>query len=121
MSGNPPRPRTPPPTDEEIARLKRVLLRKGAEVNDKLVALLNGQQIRIEGLLGGKPGEKPIERLRRFLELIDGRLQAIRAGTYGRCQTCGDGLPFSHLEQVPWIDTCQSCSVEAAAAGGSPS
>src|SRR5262245_27414764 len=80
---------TPPPTDDQIARLKRLLLRKGAEINEKLVALLNGQQVRVEDLLGGKPGEKPIERLRRFLALVDGQLRAIREGTYGRCQRCG--------------------------------
>lgn len=103
--------RNPPPTDEQIARLKRLLLKKGGEINEKLVALLNGQQLRLDELLGkGKPGEKPIDRLRRFMELIDGRLRAIRAGTYGRCERCGDGLPFAHLEQIPWIDTCQACA-----------
>src|SRR4051812_41339343 len=104
----------PPPTGEQIARLKRLLLRKGAEINEKLVALLNGQQVRVEGVFGGKPGEKPIERLRRFMALVEGRLRAIREGTYGRCERCGDGLPYAHLEQIPWIDTCQKCAKEIA-------
>jgi RNA polymerase-binding transcription factor DksA len=38
----------------------------------------------------------------------------IRAGSYGRCVGCGDGLPFAHLEQIPWIDTCQACAAKAA-------
>lgn len=106
-----PDPKRPPPTDEQIARLKKLLLRKGGEINEKLVALLNNQQVRIDELVGkAKPGETPLERLRRFMEIIDSRLRAIRAGTYGRCQRCGDGLPFAHLEQVPWIDTCQACA-----------
>ena len=103
-----------PPTAEQIARLKRLLLRKGSEINEKLVALLNGQQVRVEDLRGGKPGERPIERLRRFMALVDTQLRAIREGTYGRCQRCGDGLPYAHLEQIPWIDTCQKCAREMA-------
>jgi RNA polymerase-binding transcription factor DksA len=96
-----------PPDAEQIQKLKRQLLKKGAEINEKLVALLNGQTVDVEKLLGGgKPGETPIERLRRFLELVDSRLRAIRAGTYGRCAICGDGLPFTALEQIPWIDNC---------------
>ena len=109
-------PASAPPTltTEQHARLKKLLLRKGAEINEKLVALLNGQQVRVEGVLGGKPGEKPIERLRRFMAIIETQLAAIRAGTYGHCERCGDGLPYAHLEQVPWIDTCQRCAKELA-------
>jgi RNA polymerase-binding transcription factor DksA len=102
-----------PPTDEEIQVLKRQLLKKGAEINEKLTRLLNGQKADIADLLTAKPGETPIERLRRFLNLVNGRIQAIRAGTYGRCENCGDGLPFVDLQQVPWIDTCRTCAQAA--------
>ena len=107
--------KSPPPTAAEIARLKKMLLKKGAEINEKLVALLNGQKPKIDALIGGgKPGEKPIERLRRFMAIVDGRIRAIQQGTYGRCERCGDGLPYAHLEQVPWIDTCGKCARELA-------
>jgi hypothetical protein len=100
-----------PPTDTEIQILRRQLLKKGAEINAKLTELLAGKRVNVDALLGHtKPGESPIERLQRFLTLVDGRIQAIRAGTYGRCVTCRDGLPFAELEQVPWIDTCRSCA-----------
>jgi RNA polymerase-binding transcription factor DksA len=98
----------PPPTGEQIALLKKRLLKKGAEINEKLVALLNGKQVNIFETL--KPGETKEERLRRFLKLVDDQLVAIRNGSYGKCVQCGDGLPFAHLEQIPWIDTCQSCA-----------
>lgn len=87
-----------------------MLLKKGAEINVKLTALLNNQRVSIDDLLHAKPGETPIERLRRFMKLIDDNLKKIREGTYGKCETCGDALPFAHLEQVPWIDTCQKCA-----------
>jgi RNA polymerase-binding transcription factor DksA len=104
---------TAPPTDQQIARLRRQLLKKGAEINEKLVALLNGKQINIMEPL--KPGETKEERLRRFLKLIDDQLVAIRNKTYGKCVRCGDGLPFVHLEQIPWIDTCQVCAADQTA------
>jgi len=107
----------PAPTDEQIQRLKKQLLKKGAEINEKLTKLLNSQKPDATGLSSfgpSKPGETPIERLRRFMRLVDGQLVAIRAGTYGRCVGCSDGLPYEHLEQVPWIDTCQACAAKAA-------
>lgn len=108
---------TEPPTPAEIQLLRRRLLKKGAEINEKLTALLNGQQINVDALIKGgaaKPGQSPIERLRHFMSIVDGRLRAINQGRYGRCETCGDGLPFAHLEQIPWIDTCQACAAKPA-------
>jgi RNA polymerase-binding transcription factor DksA len=103
-----------PPTPEQVQVLRRRLLKKGAEINEKLTALLANQTVDLDSLLGrGKPGETPIERLRRFLGLVDGAIQSIRRGSYGRCITCGDGLPFVDLEQVPWIDTCRACARQA--------
>ncbi len=100
-----------PLTDEQVQILRRQLLKKGAEINEKLTRLLNGQKVDINALLGGgKAGESPIERLRHFLALVDGRIQAIRAGRYGRCESCGAPLPFPHLQQIPWIDTCGDCA-----------
>jgi hypothetical protein len=114
-------PVTSPLTPDETARLRRALLRKGAEINEKLVALLTGARVRVDELISpGRPGETPTERLRRFLALVDGRIKAIAAGTYGRCERCGEGLPFAHLEQVPWIDTCQACAAELAREAGTP-
>ena len=104
-----------PPTDEQIGQLKRQLLRKGSEINERLVAILSGKKVTMESLLVGLGGsgakkESQEEKLRHFLDLVDGRIKAIAAGRYGRCERCGDGLPFEHLQQVPWIDTCQRCA-----------
>ena len=105
---------TPPPTPAQIHFLQRRLLRKGGELAAILAELLAGERPDVMRLLGrGKPGETPIERTRRFLRLVDERLQAVHAGTYGRCVQCGDGLPFAQLEQAPWIDTCEACARKA--------
>ena len=111
---------TPPLSPEQLQLLKRRLLKKGSELAERLSELLAGKQVRLEELLprGGKPGETPIERLRRFMAIIDGALGRVRAGTYGRCEQCQAPLPFAHLEQVPWIDTCQACARQAAEGDG---
>lgn len=96
----------------QIDVLRRQLLKKGAEINAKLVEILNGKDPSV-GLFGpGKPGETKEERLRRFLGLVDSRIKSIRSGTYGSCDRCHAPLPFADLEQIPWIDTCRSCSAE---------
>ena len=58
---------TAPPTAAEVQLLRKRLLKKGAEINEKLTKLLNGEQVRVEVIGGGKPGATPIERLKRFL------------------------------------------------------
>ena len=99
-------------TDEELRLLRRQLLDKGAELNDQLTRLLAGQRVDVQTLAsGGEPGEMPIERLRRFLDRIDACVRAIRAGSYGRCETCGEPLPFVALREMPWADRCASCTV----------
>lgn len=102
-------------TPEEVAELKRALLKKGSEINAKLVDIMNGKKVSFESLFRSKPGETLEERLRRFLGLVDAQIQRVRAGTYGTCQSCGANLPVRELREVPWIDTCQSCAAKAAA------
>ena len=99
-----------PPTAEQIAFLKKRLLKKGQEINATLSEMLAGKRPTMPALVGGKRGQTAEERLRGFLATIDERLRAVRGGTYGRCISCGTGLPFVELEQVPWIDTCPACA-----------
>jgi RNA polymerase-binding transcription factor DksA len=104
--------RTATPQDpQELSVLRRLLLAKGSEINEKLTRLLAGQTVDLGRLLGGgAPGETPAERLQRFLALIDERLHAIRDGRYGRCSHCGQPLTFVALKEVPWATTCAACS-----------
>jgi hypothetical protein len=95
---------------EQISRLKRLILKKGAEVNEKLTALLAGQTPSLHGLLDAKPGETPIERLQRFMKVLDDALARIREGRYGTCSECGAELGYVALEQMPWADTCTACA-----------
>jgi len=94
----------------QLNLLRRRLLAKGSEINERLTRLMAGENFDIGRLLEPQPGETPIERLRRFLMLIDERLQAIRAGRYGVCERCGAPMSFAALEQVPWATTCARCA-----------
>ena len=102
----------------QLALLHRALLKKGAELNAKLVQLLNhegGERALTPGV-HPKPGERPVERLRRFMALIDSKIQASRpsaAPGYGLCESCEAPLPFIELEQLPWADRCRACAEPA--------
>ncbi|MCC6994260.1 MAG: TraR/DksA C4-type zinc finger protein [Deltaproteobacteria bacterium] len=97
---------------EQHEVLKRALLKKGGELADKLSRLLAGERVADLGALlgGGTPGERPEEKLRRFLARIDAALAALRAGSYGGCEGCGVALGWARLEQLPWADRCASCA-----------
>jgi hypothetical protein len=102
-------------TTLERDRLLRRLLAKGSEVSEALTRILAGEKLDLERLLGGgEPGETPAERLRRFLDLLDERIQAARHGRYGFCDQCGSALPFAELDAVPWQRTCRRCALSEA-------
>lgn len=98
-------------TEQQLTKLRKQLLRKGADINAQLVELLSGRDVDTTKLPSiTKPGERPAERLRRFLDLIDRRLHQIKNGSYGRCDKCDQPIPFESLEQMPWADVCQGCA-----------
>lgn len=37
-------------------------------------------------------------------------LERIRAGTYGVCTTCGDGIPLARLRALPTATACVACA-----------
>lgn len=99
--------------ERQIRQLHQQLLKKGTELNEKLVQLLSGERVELESIVSARPGERPVERLRRFLDLIDSKIQATRRdspNSYGFCELCGTQLPFSELEQMPWAERCRSCA-----------
>jgi DnaK suppressor protein len=43
---------------------------------------------------------------RRILIQIDDALERLDAGTYGRCERCGDPIEFARLEAIPYATLC---------------
>lgn len=44
---------------------------------------------------------------------IEGALRRIQAGTFGRCESCGETIPPARLEAVPFAIRCRDCQAEA--------
>jgi len=61
-------------------------------------------------LLDARPGETPIERTRRHLDLVDGRIKAIAGGRYGQCERCAAPIEYVQLAELPWADSCRACA-----------
>ena len=61
-------------------------------------------------LIAGQPGETKIERLRRWLNLVDKQIKAIPKGEYGKCGSCAAELTYEGLTQVPWAEMCPACA-----------
>lgn len=114
-----PLPATQLRLDEPTAtRLRRLLLKKGHEIATLLADVLahKDRDRQLHALpVAGKPGERPHERLRRFLDLIESRRRLIdaRDDRYGRCDICGADLGVTALGDMPWADRCPAHPVTA--------
>jgi DnaK suppressor protein len=47
---------------------------------------------------------------RQRLDLLDGALARIEAGTYGRCVQCGEAIGDERLTVVPATERCVACA-----------
>ncbi|WP_083462857.1 TraR/DksA C4-type zinc finger protein [Calditerricola satsumensis] len=54
-----------------------------------------------------------LEHDERQLEAIERALARIEAGTYGRCEVCGEPIPLERLEALPTAHTCVECTRDA--------
>jgi DnaK suppressor protein len=50
-----------------------------------------------------------VETLRGQRDEVAAALERIEAGTYGRCDNCGNEIPEARLEAVPSARLCVSC------------
>jgi DnaK suppressor protein len=51
-----------------------------------------------------------IEQTRHTGEDIERALEALDAGTYGRCEKCGEQIAAERLDARPYARTCISCA-----------
>jgi RNA polymerase-binding transcription factor DksA len=59
------------------------------------------ERAQILGLLAGA---------RQEIAALDRADARLRAGTYGRCLTCGREIPDARLEALPAVETCLDCA-----------
>lgn len=111
--------RFPPPAR---AHYRAALLRQGKKIADQLAEILSGarqpRNIAPLGMTGDgqRPGMRPEERLRAYLDLIEARRRLIDSDDdrFGRCDQCGIDLGAAALDEMPWANTCQRCAAELA-------
>lgn len=93
-------------------RLRKDLLRKGADINAALTALLAGQSASLATIKlphEDKPGMKPKERLRLFLDQIIRAQRRLDTDAWGQCVACGDPFAEVALVETPWLEECPDC------------
>ncbi len=95
-----------------LARLRTDLGRKGMDINQKLTDILAGKNVTLATLKmphEQKPGEKPEEKLRRFLNQISRAQRRLGTPAWGLCVTCQAPLPDAVLDDTPWTEECNTC------------
>jgi RNA polymerase-binding transcription factor len=56
-----------------------------------------------------------IEQLRSHHREVVGALERIDAGSYGKCERCGETIPIERLEAIPTARLCVKCKQETGA------
>lgn len=100
-----------------IAKWRQGLMHKGMEVNGQLTKLLANKNATLATMKlpsEEKPGEKPEERLRRFLKQIIDAQRRLGTPEFGKCQTCGVVLPVLAFDDTPWLQDCAPCTQKLA-------
>ena len=95
-------------TPDEMQRLRKGLMKRGQDLATLLADVLAGKEPAAVGLLPGKPGMRPEEKLRMALDQVEGQRKLIDADDdqYGRCGVCGVDLGLPALGEMPWADRC---------------
>ncbi|WP_418321469.1 TraR/DksA family transcriptional regulator [Piscinibacter sakaiensis] len=44
------------------------------------------------------------------LDAVTAALHRLQEGPYGRCDDCGDDIPFDRLQAKPWAQRCVACA-----------
>lgn len=50
------------------------------------------------------------QQAKRHLEEVESALSRLEAGTYGRCEICGEPIPRDRLQARPTASTCIRCA-----------
>ena len=63
-------------------------------------------QTDVDSILEREVAEASAHRARDAVEDIDDALARMDAGTYGRCESCGEPIPVERLEAIPQARFC---------------
>ncbi len=100
------------PSPEQIARWRQQLAFKGQGLYAALSDVLAGKNVTLTTLKlphEQKPGERPEERLRRFLDQVSRAQKRLGTPAWGLCPRCQAPVPEVVLDEAPWTETCSAC------------
>lgn len=95
-------------------RHRRELMRKGMSLNERLTELLASQNMTlatIEFPHEQKPGLKPKEKVRMFLDQVIRAQRRLGTEAWGTCVTCGVRFDDAMMDDSPWLEECRDCIV----------
>lgn len=102
---------------KKLEELRRALGREAARKADE------GREAGIDG--GVDIGDRALttyikevmfahsENETELLQMVNGSLQRMHDGTYGKCLSCGRDIGIKRLEAVPWTHLCIDCQTKA--------
>ena len=96
----------------QITKLRHDLGQKGMEVNARLTQVLAGMNARLSDIKmphEQKPGLRPEEKLRRYLDQIIRAQRRLGTPDWGLCTICGAQIPQAQLDDSPWKEACDAC------------
>ncbi len=94
------------------AARRRLVLDTLGVVSARMVRLLADQDLTLADIPlphEAEPGETPLERLRRFKDLLQETLDALNRGDEPACRACGGSIPDLALDVMPWASSCGRC------------
>lgn len=100
----------------DLKRYRREVMKKGWAVNQHLTAVLAGKNVTMSTIKlpqEMKPGLKPEEKLRLFLDQIVRAQRRLDAADFGLCVQCQEPFPKGAIDDTPWLETCEDCAREA--------
>jgi hypothetical protein len=93
-------------------RYQRELMKKGWAVNQKLTDVLAGKNVTLATTKlphEMKPGLKPEEKLRIFLDQIMRAQKRLQTPDFGNCVQCQEPFPKGAIDDTAWLETCTDC------------
>lgn len=112
----------------DVERFERLLRAKQAELQVELADLAEAAT-EVAEAAGESPADGDVGERGSGIDLslatgqdallrdVDDALERIRAGTFGRCETCGRWIERERLELLPYAPLCAACARAAGDAG----
>ena len=102
-----------PLSDDARREFAGILKQKRAQAAQDLEKVLSGQNLTLGEILlphETEGGLTPLEKARRYLQVMGDAYERSKTPAYGLCAKCGAELSETELRGMPWADRCRACA-----------